>query len=157
MPTFIPGTPRIKLLNSDGSVNAIYYLPPPDKDGISEEWVEIINSTKTMIDGSEQTRRLGWIYELKLKWSVYNDFQKTTPYTAGLASGNILDFAGLKSVLDNPYGSLIISPGPSAGGFLLGKTTMSGIAPMGSQGIVTGLTLTLRGSYCYPTKLLGAF
>ena len=145
------GTPRLALIGGNS-----YFLPPPDKGSLTLEWVEkAIDSN--LVDGSESCRRLGWLPQLTMSWATYNDFLNTTGKTIGSANGNLLDFASLLAVLDNAPGTLKVSPGPSAGGFVINKTTISPVSVAGNPGITTGLKLTFRGGAICASKTLGAF
>jgi hypothetical protein len=156
--TFItPGTPRIALLNGTGGYTSVNYLPPPDaNNGMMFEWEEV-NQTKKLIDGSEATRRLGWIPSLTLRWTVYNDVLQMNSYPIGTANGNQLNFTGFLALLDNPCGSLYISPGPSAGGFTVQTTKISPIGVVSGLGIAAGVEVNFRGGAIYSSKVLGAF
>jgi hypothetical protein len=157
--TFItPGTPRIALLNSDGVTYAsVNYLPPPDaNNGMQLEWEEK-NQTKVLIDGSEATRRLGWVPNLTLRWTVYNDVLRMNAYPIGSANGDQLDIISFLALLDNPCGSLYISPGPSAGGFVVQTTKISPIGIVTGSGIAAGVEINFRGGSIYSSKVLGAF
>jgi len=155
--TFInPGTPRIAILNTDGSTNRMLYLPAPDRgSGVAQEWQEKSILTE-LIDGSEQCRRLGWIPSLTLKWAIYNDVLQNTPYSIGVLNGQMASYDTLMSILDGAPGTLKISPGPSAGGFVVQsvKTSPVGIA---GPGLAAGLQVTFRGGAICPTKTLGVF
>lgn len=155
--TFIaPGTPRIAVLSSDGSYSKVLYLPAPDRDsGMTLEWVEKSVTTEILY-GNEVCRRYGWIPELVLTWQYYNDVVRNTPYPIGDAFGNIADFNTLMSILDLPPGSLKISPGPTAGGFVVQSVK---IAPIGTiaNGIATGVQITFRGGKTFSSKTLEAF
>ena len=157
MGLFTPGTPRIALLNGSGTKLKTLYLPPPDKGpGLGLEWVEKAFDAN-LIDGSESCRRLGWIPQLVLKWGAYNDVLQTVNRAFGSADGNVADILSLLALLDTAPGLLKVSPGPSAGGFVVNKTTISPMGVAGSQGIATGLQITLRGGAICSTKTLGAW
>jgi len=157
MGLFAPGTPRIALTDGNGNKVKTLYLPVPDRTGgLTLEWVEKAFYTD-LIDGSESCRRLGWIPQLVLKYAAYNDLLNTTGRTLGGNDGNLADINALLSLLDAAPGLLKVSPGPSAGGFVVMKTTVSALGVAGVQGIATGLQITLRGGSICATKTLGAF
>jgi len=154
--TFIlPGTPRIALLDATQLKLKTLFLPAPDKGSPKLEWIEKgINSD--LVDGSESNRRLGFIPELTLSWEVYND----TDGQGHAIGGNdqcLADIASFLAIMDAPPGYISISPGPSAGGFVVNKTTIRPIGIIGMAGFAAGLEVTFRGGTILPSKLLGAF
>jgi hypothetical protein len=156
MGLFFPGTPRIALLSGGVKILTLY-LPPPDKGkGLGLEFIEK-GFYPELIDGSESCRRLGWIPELKLQWTAYNDLIPIQGWTIGAANGNQASVSALLAMLDNTPGTVEISPGPSAGGFIINKTTIPSFGIAGAQGIVTGLQITLRGGAILTSKALGAW
>ena len=157
MGLFTPGTPRIALLNGAGTKLKTLYLPPPDTGpGLGLEWIEKAFDAN-LIDGSESCRRLGWIPQLVLKWANYNDVLQMGNRPFGNADGNVADINALLALLDTAPGLLKVSPGPSAGGFVVNKTTVSPMGVVSSLGIATGLQITLRGKTICSTKTLGAW
>jgi len=152
---FKPGTPRIALLDAGQNKLLTLFLPPPEKGSPTLEWIEKATYTE-LIDGSESCRRYGWIPELKLKWTYYNDLDGRG-LTIGAADGNLADINSLLALLDNPPGFLKASPGPTAGGFIVQRVTISAIGATTALGIPTGLEITLRGGTVYSSKVLGAF
>lgn len=155
MSLFVPGTPRIALLDSNGNKLRTLYLPPPDRTGgIGLQWVEKAFDAN-LIDGSESCRRLGWLPQLKLKWSTYNDVLQTQARPIGGNDGDLADINSLLALLDSPVGTIKVSPGPSAGGFVVNKTTISEMSVDGP--VTTDLTITLRGGAICASKVLGAF
>lgn len=152
MPIFLPGSPRIKLLLSVGA--PVVYLPMPDPGYPTIEWAE--KSFKTdLINGSESCRRLGYIPQITLKWGAYDD-RTTEGVTLGIANGNRASFTDLMSILDSAPGTISISPGPSAGGFVAQSWTVSGAGVL-PGGYAKDLSITLRGGTICPTKVLGSF
>jgi len=155
--TFInPGVLRLATLDSSGVKINTYYLPPPNNgDGLTLEWIEK-SITKELIDGSESTRRFGFIPKLTLNYSIYDDKNAIWGYTIGSANGNQLDFASLLSVLDSNPGFISISPSLTAGGFAVNSAKIS---PLGIVvgGFATGVSITFRGGTVLATKVLGAF
>jgi len=160
--TFIkPGTPRIALLNINrswaGGYASVNYLPSPNaEDGVSFEWIEK-RVTVPLIDGSEATRRLGWIPELVLKWSVYNDLMSMNGYQIGSANGCQLDSPSLLALLDNPVGSLFVSPGPTYGGFIAETVTIGAMGIKKGLPVAKDVAITFRAGTIYSRKVLGAF
>ena len=150
---------RIAILDPGGSGSkvATYYLPPCDKQGgLSLEWVMKAVDT-TLFNGGESTRLLGWLPELKCKWSVYDDLNAFYGYTIGSAAGNQLDFNSFLAVLDTNPGFLSVSPGLTAGGFVVNKVTVSNFSVTSVGSLATGVTVTFRGGTIYANKTLGAF
>ena len=154
--TFIlPGTPRIALLDAGQNKLKTLFLPAPDKGVPKLEWIEKgINSE--LVDGSESNRRLGFLPELTITWAVYND-QDGQGHAIGGNDQNLADIASFMAIMDAPPGFTSISPGPSAGGFVVNKTTIRPIGIIGLAGFAAGLEVTFRGGMIYPTKILGAF
>ena len=157
MPLFTPGTPRVALLDASQNKVKTLYLPMPDSEnGVTLEWVEKAIYSD-LIDGSESCRRLGWIPELKLRWSAYNDIQQDSGRPIGGCDGNQADLNSLMALLDTPPGFLQVSPGPSAGAFVVNRVTVGAMGVAGFQGVATGLQITFRGGAIYPAKVLGAW
>lgn len=157
MALFYPGTPRIALLNADLTLNKTCYLPPPSNDeGVGLTWEEK-NQVKTVIDGSERCWRLGWIPELTLSWKYYDDFSKRWPHPVGNADGNLLDINSLLALLATPPGLLKISPGPSAGGFLVQSHKVAELRIATDMGITAGLRITFRGGKICSSMILESF
>ena len=103
------GPLRIATLNSDGTGTKVntYYLPAPSDIKIT--WEEKgINSI--LYNGSESNRRLGFIPQVDITWSIYDDINNRYGYTIGTANGNQLTFDGLMSVLDATPGFISFSP-----------------------------------------------
>ena len=156
MSMFFPGTPRIALLDATGVKVKTLFLPPPDKvGGVTLEWAEK-GTYRDLYDGSEFTRRYGWIPQVVLKWGAYNDVLPTLGLTIGGLDGNLADMDSLLGILDAPIGCIRFSPGPRAGGFLVKRVVIAPIGVAGG-GIATGLQLTLRGGDKYSAKILEAF
>lgn len=157
MGLFTPGTPRIALLDGSGNKLKTLYLPEPDRqNGVNLEWVEKASYTD-LVDGSESCRRLGWIPVLTLSWAAYNEVFSITGRTIGGADGNQADLLSLLALLDADPRRLKVSPGPSAGGFVAGRVTVSGMGVVGGIGIATGLKITIRGGPICSSKVLGAW
>lgn len=133
---------------------SVWHLPPADKGGISMTWEEVSIDSK-LIDGSESTRRLGWIPELSLSWAAYNDRQANHGLAIGSNSGQLLDFASLLSVLDAAPGTLKISL-DGVHGFTINKSTVAPFGVAGKPAIATGVQITFRGGGIRSTKTLGA-
>ena len=151
--TFIqPGTPRIKLLTVTGT--PVLWLPQPNPGQPSLQWIPK-GIVKELYDGREVWRQLGWIPELTIEWSIYDD-RSTEGWTIGTANGNRPAVSDLLAILSGAPGSFSISPGPSAGGFVpqSWKESAIGVVP---GGYAKGLQLTLRGGAIYSSKVLGAF
>jgi hypothetical protein len=157
MGLFTPGNPRIALLDGAGNKLKTLYLPAPDKTGgVTLEWIEKAFYTD-LVDGSEATRRLGWIPQMVMKWNAYNDLLPTSGRAIGAADGNVATMVALLALLDAPPGFLSASPGPSAGGFVVQRVKVAPIGIAGAQGVATGVEITLRGGAICATKTLGAF
>ena len=166
MPIFAPGMPRLALSNGL-PVNSVtgplgpyvkslfVYLPAPDKGAPTLEWIEK-GFNPELINGGESNRRLGWLPQLVLRWAVYPDLDGQG-LTIGGANGNLAGYASLMALLDVAPGLLVISPGPSAGGFLVNKVTTNPVGVIGMNGFAAGLEVTFRGGLPYPSKILGAF
>lgn len=158
-----PGTPRIRLLNVAGT--PVLYLPMPNKGLPTMEWVEK-GQIKELFDGSEANRRLGWIPQLTLRWSVYLDqiqasfTEGVTPGAWGLvigtANGQMPSMADLLTILSGAPGSISISPGPSAGGFVAQswKIKPIGVNPLGQA---DGVEIVFRGGAIQSSMALGGF
>lgn len=155
MPLFTPGSPRLRLLNSDGTTNKTLNLPPPTRDGgVTLEWVEV-SETKRLVNGSEVCLRRGWIPELTLRWKLYDDVSPTT-INVGSGNGQTADMATLLAMLDAAPGRIRVSPGPTAGGFTVNRTE---IRPLGIRGpgMAAGVEITLRAGKVFSAKTLEAF
>lgn len=149
------GTPRIALLNTNGTKAKTLYLPPPDRsNGISLEWIEKAVDT-TLVNGSESTRRLGWIPQITLSWSVYDDVTASYGYSYGSTDGHMASYSDLMTLLDNQPNTLKLSPGPTAGGMICNKITVSAVGV--NQGLTTGLKIVFRGGQILSNKGLGSF
>ena len=152
MSYFAPGTPRIRLLTIVGG--PIVYLPMPDAGYPTVEWDE--KSFKTdLIDGSESLRRLGWIPVLTMRWAAYDD-REDEGRPIGRANGNRPSIVDLMSILDSVPGTISVSPGPSAGGFIAQSWSMNGIG-VHPGGFAKNVEVTFRGGAICATKVLGAF
>lgn len=153
----VPGTPRIKVLNTDLlTLLKTVYLPAPNSgDGISLEWAEK-SYRNDLVDGSERTRRLGYIPVLTLKWKIYND-SPGQGYTIGAADGNMLGIADLLAILSLDPGRLKVSPGPLAGGFQVDSVKVGSMGILGLQGFAAGVSVTFRGRTVQADQSLGVF
>jgi hypothetical protein len=150
---FAPGTPRIGLLTG-GVRTATLWLPMPDAGFPTLAWIEK-GQVRTLYDGSEAWRQLGWVPELVLKWAFYDD-RATEGFSLGLADGDRPALTDLLSVLSGAPASFSISPGPSAGGFTVQswKVNPIGVAP---GGYAKGLQVTCRGGAIQSSQTLGTF
>jgi len=149
------GPLRIATLDpgGSGSKTATFYLPAPSDIKLS--WEEKgINSV--LYNGAESNRRLGFIPQIELTWSIYDDVNNRYGYTIGTSNGNQLTFDGLMSVLDTAPGFLSFSPGLTTGGFVINQVKVNSFGVMIGN-FVTGLSITLRGGNIVSTKTLGAF
>ena len=155
MPIFIPGTPRIGILNTSLVRTATLWLPMPDNGVPTIEWVPQ-GPVKKLVDGSEAWRQLGWIPEIVMRWEAYDD-RPNEGFTIGAADGNRPAITDLLTVLSGAPNSFSVSPGPSAGGFVVQSWKESPMGPTGNGGYAKGLQLTLRGGTPVFSKILGAF
>jgi len=158
MTYFQPGALRIATLSPADQVTKLgtFYLPSPNRsNGLAFEWIEK-SLTKELIDGSESTRRFGFIPQVTLSWSIYDDLNPLYGYPIGSATGNQLSFPALLAIMDITPGFIRFSPSTVDGGFNVYSVK---IAKLGVTiaGLVTGLSITLRGGEILPTKVLGAF
>lgn len=158
MSLFLPGRARIKVYSASDllTLQKTLYLPPPDAgDGVTLEFAE--KSFKNdLVDGSERTRRLGWIPVLTLKWKVYND-TAGQGLTVGSADGNLLGITDLLTILSLDAARLKVSPGPAAGGFQVDSVKTSGLGIAGLQGFGAGVSVTFRGRSIQADQALGTF
>jgi hypothetical protein len=155
MAFFLPGTPRLALLDAGGNTLKTLFLPAPDKGVPTVEWVEK-GFNAELIDGGESNRRLGWLPQITMSWSVYNDTDGLG-HTIGNADQNLASISALLDLLDTPPGLLKVSPGPSTGGFVVNKVTVQPIGIVGLAGFAAGLKVTFRGGTIQPSLTLGAF
>jgi hypothetical protein len=155
MAFFVPGMPRIRLLNADGTTNKTLWLPPPDRDKGTLLEFEEEGILKNCI-GARIWLRRGWYPNLTLVWKNYNDVA-VPGYTVGAADGNVASFTALLAILDAAPGRVKISPGPSAGGFVVNETKISPIGVVGPQGIAQGVEIQLKGGTLLAAKALGTF
>lgn len=154
---FLPGTPRLAICAWDGiggdpvASAVTLYLPMPDNGMPTVEWIEKGYKTD-LVTGSESNRLLGYIPELTMRWSAFDD-RPTEGFTIGQANGNrpaITDLLYLISryvpgIPNNGY--LAVSPGPAAGGFIVMSTKRSPIGVVGQQGFAKGVQVTFRGGW----------
>ena len=148
------GIIRLAQLWSVGGGKArVLYLPVPSKDGLSLEWEQKATS-KDLINGSPRTRVLGYVPVLTCKWSAYDD-RPWNGYVIGTNDGCRPDLESLLIVLSQPTGMLAISPGPSAGGFVVDSVNVSGLGKAGQ--FYTGLQVVFRGRDIAPEMALGPF
>lgn len=149
------GPLRCAVLDPSGSgvKTSVYYLPSPSK--ITETWIEKGINTE-LINGAESNRRLGFIPEVTITWSIYDDVNPRWGYAIGNANGQQLTFDGLMSWLDGAPGYISFSPGLTAGGFVVNTVKINNYGVM-VGGFITDLQITLRSGTIYNTKQLGAF
>ena len=165
MGLFVPGIPRLAVLNSSGVKLSTFYLPMPDKGLPEVEWVEKGILTP-LPGGGESLRRFGWIPQLTFRWSIYLD-RVTASFTEGVTAGawgitigpnngNMPSISDLMVILSNGPGLLSVSPGPSAGGFVAQSWKIKPIKtnPLGQA---EGLEITFRGGTPQSSMVLGAF
>ena len=157
-----PGTPRIALLNTDGTKAKTLYLPMPDRGMPTTEWVEK-GQVEELVDGGEANRRLGYLPQLVLQWSIYVDqISASLPlvgawgHLIGSADGQMPSMQDLLDLLDNDPGTLKVSPGPTAGGFIVESCKIKPIK-VNKLGQAEGVEITLRGGTIMAHKTLGAF
>ena len=110
---FQPGTPRIGLLAA-GVRNATLWLPMPDAGLPQIQWIPK-GSVKELVDGSEVWQQKGWIPQLTMTWSAYDD-RSTEGWTLGTANGDRPAITDLMTILSGAPASFSVSPGPAAGG-----------------------------------------
>lgn len=133
------GPIRMAVLNSSGVKLKTLILPTPSKDGLELEWAEKSTTTE-LIDGSEKTRFLGFIPQLTVKWSAYDESVR-----GGIAIGtNDGQRPTLESLLPLLVNNMVrVSPGMTAGGFTAAKVE---VRSLGKQGLLyTGLQVVFRG------------
>lgn len=155
---FLPGRPRIKVFSSAAqtTLQKTLYLPAPNAgDGIQLEFVEK-SFRNDLVDGSERTRRLGFLPVLTLKWKVYDD-NPAQGFTIGQADGNLLGMTDLLAILSLDAARLRVSPGPSAGGFQVDSVKTAGMGILGLQGFGAGVSVTFRGRTIQADQSLGTF
>jgi len=150
------GPIRLGLLDGTGTRIATYYLPAPDSgNGLTLEWVEK-NTAVELIDGSEAVRRLGYLPELNVSWSVYDDKNALYGYSIGSGNGQQLDFVSLLALLDNAPGYISVSPGLTTGGFIPSDWTISSYSVIPGS-FATNLSIKFRGCSVFSTKVLSTF
>ncbi len=144
------GPIRLALLASIGGAKVkTLILPAPSQDGKELEWAEKA-STQELIDGSERTRRLGYLPVLTCKWTAYDDRGPL-----GTGDGQRPGLEDLLVLLSQPTGMLKVSPGLAAGGFVVDSAKVKPIGKKGNS--YTGLQVVFRGRDILPTMALGAF
>ena len=125
MPYQTPGLPQIALLataNNTASRVKTLFLPMPNKGLPLVDYIEK-GQVKPLVDGSEANRRLGWLPEVTLRWSVYAD-QIQASFTEGVTmgpwgitvgpnNGNMASMADLQALLSAAPGCLEINPNPA--------------------------------------------
>jgi len=141
------------LASVGGSKIKTLYLPSPDKDGLTLEWIEKVSQVD-LIDGSPRTRLLGFVPQVVARWNNYND-QPGYGFSIGISDGQRPDLESLLSVLSCRSGLLSVSPGVSAGGFVVDRISVQPISKRG--GVYSGLEVTLTGRSVMPTRTLGVF
>jgi hypothetical protein len=150
------GIITIATLLGDGvTKGSTYYLPAPDNQtGIELEWDEK-TTLVTLYDGSEKSRRLGYVPVLTLSWKIYDDVNAIYGKTIGSAATNQLSYAGLLSVLDSVPGFLKVST-DGTNGFTCSSWKLGKVGVI-TGGFATGVSVTFRGSGIYSSKVLTAF
>ena len=134
------GTCRLQVLDAQGVLVKTLVLPAPAKGEPTLKW-EPKESTVELLDGSERTRRLGWLPSLTLSWRIY----PADIVNPGTADGQtptaeqLLDFLG-----SMPPGRLRVRGGKAAGWLTGGKVATEAINPVGGT-LVQGLRVTFRG------------
>lgn len=158
MSLIVPGTPRLKVYAANDLVTLqkTLYLPAPSAgDGVGLEFVQKA-FRKELVDGSERSRRLGYLPVLTLKWKVYND-NADQGFTIGQADGNMLGIADLLAITSLDADRIKVSPGPAAGGFQCSQITVSGLGIIGRSGFASGVQVTFRGRNVQADQSLGTF
>lgn len=143
------GPVRLALLNPDGSKQKTLILPAPEKGSPGLEWIKKA-STKEVVDGGERTRLLGFLPQLTLSWSVYDDTQAT-----GTGNGQTPTLEALLVLLSQATGTLRVSPGLSAGGFTADQVDVKEIGKV--PGFYTGIKVTFRARLARPARDLEVF
>jgi hypothetical protein len=120
-----------------------YLLPPPDKGGLTLEWVKKESSVE-LLDGSERTRLLGFLPVLTYKAKIY------APDSSQASLDTLL------GILSHPTGTIKVSPGKTAGGFTCDKVT---VKPIGIKGkFEEGVEIVFRGRDIFSSMTsLGTF
>jgi len=150
---FQPGTPRIGLLAA-GVRNATLWLPMPDAGLPQIQWIPK-GSVKELVDGSEVWQQKGWIPQLTMTWSAYDD-RSTEGWTLGTANGDRPAITDLMTILSGAPASFSVSPGPAAGGFVV-QSWHEGPTGVEPGGFAKGLQVTFRGGAICTSKILGTF
>jgi hypothetical protein len=140
---------RIKRV-SDG---AVLFLPVPSFDAVSIEWAEKA-TTRELLDGSDRTRVVGYVPAFTAKWRAYDD-RPMFGKTRGTANGQCPKLEDLLVLISGASGRWRVSPGLSAGGFLVDRCE---VKPLGKQGrAYTDVQITFKSREIFPTRTLGAF
>ena len=137
------------MLNPDGSKAQTVILPAPEKGSPGMEWIKK-SSTKELVDGGERTRLLGFLPQLTLSWSVYDDTQAT-----GIGNGQTPNLEALLVLLSQGTGSLRVSPGMTAGGFTADQVDVKEIGKV--PGFYTGIQVVFRARLARPFRDLEVF
>jgi hypothetical protein len=151
-----PGPIRLAVLNSIGGTKLkTLWLPIPDRKSPELEWVPK-ETNMDLVDGSERTRRLGFIPVLRVKWSPYDD-RAVFGRTIGIAEGNKPSLEQLLPILSMAPGFLKVSLGDGATpyGFVVGRVDVDKMAYRSST--FTDLSVTFRGRDIVADRTLGAF
>jgi len=162
-----PGPIRLAVLNTIGGTKLkTLWLPQPDRKSPELEWVPK-ETNMDLVDGSERTRRLGFIPVLRVKWSPYDD-RAFGGYTVGTADGNRPTLEQLLPILSMASGFLKISLGNGSTpyvfqgiggatpyGFVVGRVDVDKM-PYRSSTFVD-LSVTFRGRDIVADRTLGAF
>lgn len=161
----LPGTPRLAVLNPDGSKAKSLWLPMPDKGLPKIEWEQRKVATD-LFDGGKAIRRLGFLPKLTLHWAIYLDqiqasFQEGVTVGAwgqviGANDGQMPSMNDLLLILSAAPGSISVSPGPSAGGFIAQDWDIKAIGtnPLGQA---EGVEIAFEGGTVMSTMVLEAF
>lgn len=155
MQIFQPGPVRIATLDGVGAKIKTLYLPAPDVKLPGLRWDRKLGGKWELINGSERERQLGFIPVLRLAWGTYDD-RAGQGYTIGNANGQRPSAEQFLQLLSAASGTLKVSPGLTAGGFVVGSIDVSEVYLVGST-FVGGLTVTLRGRDIQSEQVLGSF
>ncbi len=144
---------RLAVLDASGAKLKTLILPTPVEGGLELEWVDKLH-TWELDDGGELTRTLGYLPQLTVKWTYYDE-RPAGRYPLGTDNGQRPSLEDLLVILSQPSGRLRVSPGLSAGGFTVDRCQ---VKPIGRRGLVySGVQVVFRGRYARPTRSLEAF
>ena len=161
-----PGTPRIALCDPHNERKLLtQYLPICDP-GYPKYDPSEVKILKTLIQGSNRNRRLGWVPQLTMRWEIYLDQIQASltegatvgawGFVMGPLDGQMPTMADLLNLLSAPPGGLKVSPGPSAGGFIAEDWTVKAIG-VNQLGLATGLEIEFVGRNIQQTPALWGF